>query len=219
MGSSSAILDRQLSRTIAIETRKETSTVDETYENRPRIGAGSDISSTRGSGSPQGFVSSTPVETVETTSSPQSSTTSSPQSSDQSSEPSTTGEPKKGSEKTTASESPSSIADEYFESVTADDIQRILKERAIMRQLQPSTMDSSSVSSFVSATVATANEKSPQERTENVHQTKPSLSDEARKEHCIITLDPKAIAVIAGLMGSSSAILDRQLSRCIYSWS
>ncbi|XGW06048.1 hypothetical protein V3C99_016411 [Haemonchus contortus] len=146
MGSSSAQLDKQISRTIAIHTGKDNTTADESYENRPRLwGAGSHgLSSILGSSTSPGFITSTPIETAEKTPSIQSS--------EESSEPSKTGNPKIEEEKATISEVPSSIADEYFESVTAEDIQRMLKERAIIRgQIQPAAMDSSSFSSFVSA--------------------------------------------------------------------
>ncbi|VDL81448.1 unnamed protein product [Nippostrongylus brasiliensis] len=41
---------------------------------------------------------------------------------------------------------------------------------------------------------------------------KPPLPDELKQQHSIVPLQPTAIAIIAALMGSSSAILDKRLS-------
>ncbi|WKY12000.1 hypothetical protein Q1695_003511 [Nippostrongylus brasiliensis] len=230
MGSSSAILDKRLSRTIAIETGKENSIVDGSFDTRPRFGAGtSDISSIKGSSPRPGGVMITPVTSSERSnvsrsqsyqpssehvsrsqsyqhssghasrsqsyqtsgdhvsksqssqrpegemitpvttserssvsrsqsylpSSDQSAT--SPSSSENSSSERSSDQGALGVAERSNSNPPTSVDNEYFESVTPDDVQRILMERAIIRQQlkrvrqQRPTPTTSSLSSFVSA--------------------------------------------------------------------
>ncbi|WKY12001.1 hypothetical protein Q1695_003511 [Nippostrongylus brasiliensis] len=181
MGSSSAILDKRLSRTIAIETGKENSIVDGSFDTRPRFGAGtSDISSIKGSSPRPGGVMITPVTSSERSnvsrsqsyqpssdhvsksqssqrpegemitpvttserssvsrsqsylpSSDQSAT--SPSSSENSSSERSSDQGALGVAERSNSNPPTSVDNEYFESVTPDDVQRILMERAIIRQ-------------------------------------------------------------------------------------
>ncbi|KAL6742662.1 hypothetical protein Aduo_015791 [Ancylostoma duodenale] len=131
MGSSSALIDKQLSRTIAIDTGKENSVEDTSYNTRARLGAGSsDISSIKISSSEAipGFVTSTPVGT------------SSQQTSSQNTNPN---EP--------YSKTSTSSEDEYTRAITTHDMQRILWERAVIRGQNPSELDVSSISSFFTA--------------------------------------------------------------------
>ncbi|EYC10733.1 hypothetical protein Y032_0054g2522 [Ancylostoma ceylanicum] len=131
MGSSSAIIDKQLSRTIAIGTGQENSVEDTSYNTRARLGAGSsDISSIKASSSEAipGFVTSTPVE----------------KSSEQTSSQSTDSN-EQSSETSTSSEY------DYTKAITTQDMQRILWERALARGQNPSELDVSSISSFFTA--------------------------------------------------------------------
>ncbi|WKY12549.1 hypothetical protein Q1695_003828 [Nippostrongylus brasiliensis] len=183
MGSSSAILDKRLSRTIAIETGKENSIVDGSFDTRPRFGAGtSDISSIKGSSPRPGGVMITPVTSSERSnvsrsqsyqpssdhvsksqssqrpegemitpvttserssvsrsqsylpSSDQSATSPSSGSSENSSSERSSDQGALGVAERSNSNPPTSVDNEYFESVTPDDVQRILMERAIIRQ-------------------------------------------------------------------------------------
>lgn len=176
MGSSSALLDRQFSRTIAIESGKENSAIDGSYYLRPRFGAGtSNISTIRGSSSPPGRATDTPGDTgslnsqQKSTSSQQTSVPSTKQPSTSSSSGQTTSDSSstkqtssvkaselakrmQNDERPKPSESSSTSDVQYFEPVIPDDVQQMLRERALMRkQIEQRARESSSLSSFVSA--------------------------------------------------------------------
>ncbi|KAK6753674.1 hypothetical protein RB195_012952 [Necator americanus] len=131
MGSSSAIVDKQLSRTIAIGTGKENSIQNTSYTAHARLEAGtSKISPIRGSssGALAGFVTSTPIETSSQLSFGRSSAS-----------------------KEQSSRKSSSLENEYIQAITPHDVQRVLNERAITRLRCKAELNTTSLSSFISA--------------------------------------------------------------------
>ncbi|CAJ0590088.1 unnamed protein product [Cylicocyclus nassatus] len=131
MGISSAMADREFSRTIAIPSEKEKSVDDMSRSIPARLGAGtSEISSIRASSSEDipAFLTSTPMQ-ISSQESPKQERTA------------------EGS----SSHDSSSLGDEFTKAITTYDVQRILKERAIVRYHYPKELNSTSLSSFYSA--------------------------------------------------------------------